>query len=295
MDIIGLLQASSTTLILFTGILGLMIGSFLNVVIHRLPKMMEQEWGDQCREFLEIEDTDEKATTSTPYNLATPGSSCPQCKYPIAAYDNIPVISYLLLRGKCRHCKSSISLRYPTVEAITAILSAVVAWKFGFTWDMGAALLLTWCLVALSMIDFDTQLLPDDITLPLLWIGLGLSLFSIFTDMQSSIIGGMAGYLSLWSIYHVFRLITGKEGMGYGDFKLFAVFGAWLGWQCLPVVILLSSLVGAIVGISLILFLGRDKNIPIPFGPYIAAAGWIYLIWGSSITAAYFQFFTIPV
>ncbi len=293
MNIIDLLQVNPTALMLFTGVLGLLFGSFLNVVIHRLPKMMEQEWGEQCREFLELEDTDKEKTKHKSYNLITPRSSCPQCQTPIAGYDNIPVISYLLLLGKCRHCKKHIAPRYPIIEMVTAALSVIVAWKFGFTWAMGAALILTWCLIALSMIDFDTQLLPDNITLPLLWLGLGLSLFALFTDMQSSIIGALAGYLSLWSIYHLFRLVTGKEGMGYGDFKLFAVFGAWLGWQCLPVIILLSSVVGAVVGLSLIAFKGRDKNTPIPFGPYIAAAGWIYLIWGADITHAYIQFFAI--
>lgn len=288
---IDLLQASPSALMLSTGVLGLLVGSFLNVVIHRLPKMMEQDWGAQCREFLQLEDTKLKKPKDNQYNLITPRSNCTQCQNPIAAYDNIPVLSYLFLMGQCRHCKTPISLRYPIIEIITGALSVMVAWQFGLTWAMGAALILTWCLIALSMIDFDTQLLPDDITLPLLWLGLGLSLFAVFTDMQSSIIGAMVGYLSLWSIYHIFRLVTGKEGMGYGDFKLFAVFGAWLGWQCLPIVILLSSLVGAIVGLSLIAFKGRDKNIPIPFGPYIAAAGWIYLIWGSDISHAYFQFF----
>ncbi|NOY73512.1 MAG: prepilin peptidase [Gammaproteobacteria bacterium] len=292
MNIINLLQASPSALMLSTGVLGLLVGSFLNVVIHRLPKMMEQDWGAQCREFLQLEDTGLKESKDNPYNLITPCSNCTQCQNPIAAYDNIPVLSYLFLRGKCRHCKTPISLRYPMIEILTAIFSVMVAWEFGLTWAMGAALILTWCLIALSMIDFDTQLLPDNITLPLLWLGLGLSLFSIFTDMQSSIIGAMAGYLSLWSIYHIFRLITGKEGMGYGDFKLFAVLGAWLGWQCLPIVILLSSLVGAVVGLSMIVLQGRDKNTPIPFGPYIAIAGWIYLIWGNEINHAYFQFFS---
>ncbi len=288
---IDLLQASPSALMLSTGVLGLLVGSFLNVVIHRLPKMMEQDWGAQCREFLHLEDTGLKESKDNQYNLITPRSNCTRCQNPIAAYDNIPILSYLFLMGKCRYCKTPISLRYPIIEIITGILSVMVAWKFGLTWAMGAALILTWCLIALSMIDFDTQLLPDNITLPLLWLGLGLSLFSVFTDMQSSIIGAMAGYLSLWSIYHIFRLVTGKEGMGYGDFKLFAVFGAWLGWQCLPIVILLSSLVGAIVGLSMIIFQGRDKNTPIPFGPYIAIAGWIYLIWGNEISHAYFQFF----
>jgi len=270
-----------------------MIGSFLNVVIHRLPIMMERTWQQQCEEFLSEDKDDEKQTpakTPEKFNLIMPGSKCPHCGHHIGPLENIPVISYLILRGKCSSCGQRISVRYPIVEAVTAILSVIVAWQFGFSWQTAAGLALTWALVALTMIDFDKQLLPDDITLPFLWIGLILAMNGIFTDTHSSIIGAMAGYLSLWSFYWIFKILTGKEGMGYGDFKLLAALGAWFGWQLLPVIILLSSFVGAVVGVSLILFLGRDKNIPIPFGPYIATAGWIAMLWGQDITNTYLRF-----
>lgn len=283
MNLIDYLQASPTVFIVIAGILGLLVGSFLNVVIHRLPIMMEHQWRAECAEFL--------GTGGAPpqerFDLAAPRSHCPHCGHAITALENIPVVSYLVLRGKCSSCAARISARYPIIEAFTAVLSVAVAWRFGFGWATGAALLLTWALVALSVIDFDHHLLPDSITLPFLWGGLALSLFNVFASSYASIIGAMAGYLSLWSVYMAFKLLTGREGMGYGDFKLLAMFGAWLGWQALPVVILLSSLVGAVVGISLVLLRGRDKNIPIPFGPYLAAAGWITLMWGEQITRAY--------
>jgi leader peptidase (prepilin peptidase)/N-methyltransferase len=224
-----------------------------------------------------------------------PRSACPKCGAPITALQNVPVISYLFLRGKCANCSAKISVRYPIVEFVTALLSAAVAWKFGFTWFTFAALLLTWTLIALTVIDFDTQLLPDNITLPLVWLGLLISLgttipeLKLPIDTRSSIIGAVVGYLSLWSVFHLFKWITGKEGMGYGDFKLFAALGAWLGWQMLPLIILLSAFTGAVVGISLIVFRGRDKNIPIPFGPYLAAAGWIALMWGTTLTESYLR------
>jgi len=279
-------------------ILGLLIGSFLNVVILRLPEMMQREWRSQCQEFLasDVAVAPEKpgGPAQARFDLIFPASHCPQCNHPISPRDNIPVMSYLLLRGKCRHCGARISPRYPLIEALTGLLSAAVAWKFGFGWAAAAALLFTWSLVALTFIDFDTQLLPDSITLPLVWIGLLLSLPGVFVDAHSSILGAAVGYLSLWSIYHLFRILTGKEGMGYGDFKLFAAFGAWLGWQSLPLIILLSSLVGAVVGIALIVLRGRDKNIPIPFGPYLAGAGWIYLMWGEVLVSGYYRHMGIP-
>jgi leader peptidase (prepilin peptidase)/N-methyltransferase len=302
MDMLHVLQTNSGFFLVVTGILGLLIGSFLNVVIHRLPVMMEKSWRQQCEDFLADNSppndqadrtTSAKATAdnqSAKYNLVTPRSNCPHCGHQITALENIPVFSYVILKGKCSACGHRISLRYPIIEAVTAILSLIVAWKFGFSWQTAAALPLTWALIALTMIDFDKQLLPDDITLPLMWLGLVLAMFGIFTDAHASIIGAAAGYLSLWSFYWIFKWLTKKEGMGYGDFKLFAALGAWFGWQLLPVIILLSSLVGAVVGISLILFLGRDKNVPIPFGPYIAAAGWIAMIWGHDITRAYLRF-----
>lgn len=272
---------------LVVALFGLVLGSFLNVVIHRLPIMMEKTWRRECQEFLGLSEPD---TVSEPtYNLLFPGSQCPHCQHSIRAYENIPVLSYLLLGGKCSACKAPISPRYPLIELTTALLSAVVAWKLGPSWQTVAALLLTWSLVCLSVIDMDRHLLPDSITLPLLWLGLFTSLFDVFVDSQSSIAGAMAGYLSLWSVFHLFKLLTGKEGMGYGDFKLLAAFGAWLGWQSLLLIVLLSSLVGAVVGIAMILLLKRDRAVPIPFGPFLAVAGWIALLWGHEITATYFQ------
>lgn len=296
MDLLHLLQSNMGLFLTVTGILGLIVGSFLNVVIHRLPIMMEHSWRQQCEDFLaEHKDASPpgqqgEAKTEKKFNLIMPGSQCPHCGHHISALENIPVISYLLLKGKCSSCGQAISVRYPLIEVVSAILSIMVAWQFGFSWQTAAALALTWALIVLTMIDFDKQLLPDNITLPFMWGGLLLAMFGIFTDTHSSLIGAAAGYLSLWSFYWIFKLLTRKEGMGYGDFKLLAALGAWFGWQLLPVIILLSSLVGAVVGISLILFLGRDKNIPIPFGPYIAAAGWIAMLWGHDITASYLHF-----
>jgi len=265
-------------------VVGLLVGSFLNVVIYRLPVMMNTGWKKECKEYLEIEDTE---SNDEPFNLMVPLSRCPGCNSAIKPYQNIPVLSYLFLKGKCSECKIHISLRYPLIEAFTGIASAIVAWHFGYTVEMLFALLLTWCLISLSFIDIDHQLLPDSITLPMLWLGLFLSLFSVYSDSHSSIIGAIAGYLSLWSVYQLFRLATGKEGMGYGDFKLLSLFGAWLGWQYLPLIILLSSLVGAIIGISMILITKKDHRIPIPFGPYLAMAGWLALLWGDQINALY--------
>lgn len=293
-DLIALLQSNATALVFITGLLGLLIGSFLNVVIYRLPIMLRHGWKQQCDEFLgELERPDTPAPVDTQsdaqekFNLVSPRSSCPHCGHKITALENVPIFSYLTLKGRCSKCKTRISPRYPIIELVTAILSALVAWRFGYGTVMVAALFLTWALVCLTMIDFDHKLLPDDITLPYMWAGIVLAFYGVFTDLQSSVIGALAGYLSLWSFYWIFKLLTKKEGMGYGDFKLFAALGAWLGYQMLLPIILLSSLVGAIVGISLILFLGRDRNIPIPFGPYIAAAGWIALMWGWDIIATY--------
>lgn len=282
-NVFGAAVDSSTSLASIAVLLGLVVGSFLNVVIYRLPVMLNRSWQSQCAELT----GGEAAADQDTFNLAVPGSTCPHCGHRIRAWENIPVISYLLQRGRCTACGEHISLRYPIIEAVTALLTAAVALHFGFGWQALAAMVLTWGLIALTMIDFDHQLLPDDITLPLLWLGLLLSLFGVFVDAPTALIGAMAGYLSLWSVYHVFRLLTGKEGMGYGDFKLLAVLGAWLGWQMLPLIILLSSLVGAVVGITLILVRGHDRNIPIPFGPYLAAAGWLTLLWGQELTALY--------
>jgi leader peptidase (prepilin peptidase)/N-methyltransferase len=266
------------------GLLGLCVGSFLNVVIHRLPKMMEQDWLAQCAELRGEAAPDQGEALS----LAKPRSRCPGCGHQITALENIPLLSYLLiLKGKCSGCGTRISPRYPVIELMTGLLSAYAAWHFGPTIQTIGALALLWALIALSAIDLDTQLLPDSITLPLLWLGLAFNLWSAFADLPTAVIGAMAGYLSLWSVFWLFKLATGKEGMGYGDFKLLAALGAWLGWQMLPAIILLSSIVGAIVGIALIVAARRGRNVPIPFGPYLAAAGVIALFWGQRITQGY--------
>lgn len=268
------------------GIIGLLVGSFLNVLIYRLPIMMRRDWRNECADYLQLE-LDDIDNIEKPFNLVLPLSRCSQCKTPIKPYQNVPVISYVLLRGCCGQCRHPISIRYPVIEVLTMVLSIAVAWQLGYSLQTVFALLLTWALIALSFIDVDQQLLPDSITLPMLWLGLLLSVFNIFIDAPTSIIGACAGYLILWLVYHLFKLATGKEGMGYGDFKLLALFGAWLGWQTLPMIILLSSLVGAIIGTAMIIFGNRDRNTPIPFGPYLAAAGWIALLWGKPINQLY--------
>jgi leader peptidase (prepilin peptidase)/N-methyltransferase len=279
-----LLQTSPLAFALLAGLLGLMVGSFLNVVIHRLPKMMERDWHAQCAEL-----NGQPATPSPRYNLVVPRSACPHCGHAITAFENIPVLSYLFLKGKCKGCGAAISLRYPIVETVSGILSAYAAWHFGFGAAGIAAIVFVWALIALTFIDFDTQLLPDDITLPLLWLGLLLNLNGVFTQLPNAVIGAVVGYLSLWTVYWAFKLTTGKEGMGYGDFKLLAAIGAWFGWTMLPLVILLSSLVGAVVGIALIVFAKHGRNIPIPFGPYLAGGGVIALFWGQTLTQSYLQ------
>ncbi len=279
--------------------MGLLVGSFLNVVIHRLPKMMEHEWRTQCAEFHEQDKSmvapfkGENTKVST-YNLHTPRSACPHCKHQITALENIPLISYLVLRGKCSKCRSAISMRYPVVEAVSGILSAYAAWHFGFGFAAVAAILFVWALLALTFIDFDTQLLPDDITLPLLWLGIIFNMFETFTSLNNAVAGAIVGYLVLWSVYWLFKLATGKEGMGYGDFKLLAAIGAWLGWTLLPLVIMLSSVVGAVVGITLIIATRRGRNIPIPFGPYLAGGGLIALFWGQQLTQSYLNLLAMP-
>lgn len=266
-------------------VLSLCVGSFLNVVAYRLPIMMKRQVEVDYHDILEKEQPEHK-----PFNLMVPASACPSCKTPIKPWQNIPVISYLWLKGKCASCQSKISPRYPIVELATGLLGLLVAYQFGATLQTAFMLVFTYFLVALTLIDLDEYLLPDDLTLPLIWIGLLANTFSAFTTLENAVFGAMAGYLSLWSIYWLFMLLTGKEGMGYGDFKLLAAIGALLGWEALPLVILLSSAVGAVVGISLMVILGRDKNIPIPFGPYLAAAGFIAALWGDQIITAYFQF-----
>jgi leader peptidase (prepilin peptidase)/N-methyltransferase len=268
-------------LIVAAGVLGLVVGSFLNVVIHRLPRMMENEWRAQCAEL-----EGREVAASGPYNLLVPRSQCPACRAPVRARDNIPVVSWFVLNGKCARCGARISPRYPIVEALTGVLSAAVAWKFGWGWATAAALAFTWVLIALTFIDADTTLLPDSLTLPLLWLGLLVNLLGLMpgVTVRDAVLGAMIGYLVLWSIYWGFKLLTRKEGMGYGDFKLLAALGAWMGWKSLLPVLLLSSVVGALVGIVLIVLARRGREVPIPFGPYLAAAGFIVLLAGDRLT-----------
>lgn len=286
MQAIDFLAGNLPAFVLCVLILGLLIGSFLNVVIYRLPKMMQRDWRAQAREILELP-ADSKAE---PFNLILPYSTCLHCSHQIKARENIPVISYLFLRGKCSSCKARISKRYPLVELACGVLSAYVAYHFGFGWQVAAALVLSWGLLAMSLIDVDHQLLPDDLVLPLLWLGLIVNTFGLFASLEDALWGAVAGYLSLWSVYWLFKLLTGKEGMGYGDFKLLAMLGAWGGWQILPLTILLSSLVGAVLGVIMLRLRNKETSTPIPFGPYLAIAGWIALLWGDQITATYLQF-----
>ncbi|WP_305977114.1 prepilin peptidase [Rheinheimera baltica] len=282
------LQEYQTLFISLVIIFSLMIGSFLNVVVYRLPKMMENDWQQEYQAYFNADQTQPEAGK---FNLAVPRSACPSCNAQLKARDNIPVLSWLLLGGKCRNCSAPISKRYPAVETLTAVMSGVVAWQLGFGVPALLLIVITWALIALTFIDIDRMLLPDQLTLPLLWLVLVFSLSdSAFVNPSQAIIGAAAGYLSLWSVYWLFKLLTGKEGMGYGDFKLMAVFGALLGWQQLPLIILLSSCVGAVVGITLLSVQGKDKATPIPFGPYIAAAGWIAMLWGEQLTNAYLRY-----
>lgn len=272
--------------ITIAAVLGLLVGSFLNVVILRLPERMAAGWRREAREVLELE-TD---ATPLPPGIVREPSHCPHCKHPLSARDNIPLIGWLLLRGRCRYCKASISIQYPLVELLSGVLSAIIVWKFGPTWMALAGLMFTWMLIAMAGIDFRTQLLPDQLTFPLLWLGLLLSLLPMFVAAPSAIIGAAAGYLSLWSVYWLFKLITGKEGMGYGDFKLLAALGAWMGPVSLLPVILLSSLIGALIGGTLIALRRHERELPMPFGPFIAAAGWVWLVAGDGLLQGYMQF-----
>ncbi len=269
--------------LLMAGMLGAMVGSFLNVVVYRLPRMLERRWHEDCAQLSDVGARPPAVT----YNLAVPGSACPHCGHAIRWYDNIPVVSYLLLRRRCRDCGVAISARYPLVEALCAGLTMYAVWHFGLSASALAAMLLLWGLVALTFIDYDTQLLPDDITLPLVWLGLLWNMQGGFVPLADAVLGAVAGYLLLWSVYHGFRLLTGKEGMGYGDFKLLAALGAWLGWLSLPLIVLASSVVGAVIGIGLVVVAGHDRAHPIPFGPYLALGGIIALFWGEPIMRAY--------
>jgi len=292
MSINSFMQTNPAIFILVAGLLGLIVGSFLNVVIHRLPKMMEAEWRSQCIEMMGTQGP--PPLPSQTYTLAYPASHCPQCGHRLKVRDNIPVLSYLWLKGKCRYCHQVISARYPLVEILSGVMTAVVAWHFGWSPQAVFGAVLTWALLCLSFIDFDTHYLPDVITLPFLWLGLGCNLFGIFATLESSVTGAMSGYLSLWIIYQGFKLATGKEGMGYGDFKLAALFGAWLGWQMLPAVIIVAAFMGSLVGIALMTLLRRDKDVPLPFGPYLSVAGWFTLLWGQEITDLYLGWIGMP-
>jgi leader peptidase (prepilin peptidase)/N-methyltransferase len=280
--LIELLGQHAALWAVLSGLLGLMLGSFINVVVHRLPVMMQREWQSQCAEL-----RGEMSPDQTPYNLLLPASACPACGHGIRWYENVPVLSWLLLRGKCSSCGVAISSRYPIVEALTGIITAYAAWYFGFSWQAAGAFVLIWSLIALTFIDLDTYYLPDNITLPLLWLGLLANINGAFVSLNSAVIGAIAGYLVLWTVYQLFRLLTGKEGMGFGDFKLNAALGAWLGWTMLPLIILLSSLIGAMIGIGMIVLGGHDRAKPIPFGPYLAVAGVVALFWGKSLLAFY--------
>jgi leader peptidase (prepilin peptidase)/N-methyltransferase len=280
------LAVSPLALVIASGVLGLLVGSFLNVVIYRLPKMMDRDWKAQAREVLGLPAEPEGPR----FDLILPHSSCPHCGHKIRPWQNLPVISYLLLGGRCSNCKSPISKRYPMVELACGVLSAYIAWHFGYGWQTAAMLVLTWGLLAMSMIDVDHQLLPDSLVMPLLWLGLIVNAFGLFTTLGDALWGAVAGYLLLWTVFWLFKLVTGKEGMGYGDFKLLAMLGAWGGWQILPLTILMSSLVGAVLGLILMRVRKVEAGAPMPFGPYLAIAGWIALLWGGQITDSYLQF-----
>ncbi len=286
MDIIEFWHSYTLAFTLTVAILGLLMGSFLNVVVYRLPKMMMRDWRNQAREVLEMPE----ASSDGAFNLILPNSRCPHCNHEIKPWENIPLLSWLLLRGKCSACKQPISVRYPLIELACALLSALIAWHYGVSWETLAMLVLTWGLLAMSLIDADHQLLPDTLVLPLLWLGLILNSFGLFASLSDALWGAVMGYMSLWLVFWLFKLITGKDGMGYGDFKLLAMLGAWGGWQILPLTILLSSLVGAVLGMIMLRVQRNSLSQPIPFGPYLALAGWIALIWGDEITSRYLQY-----
>ncbi len=303
MILLNALSASPGLLITSCLILGLVVGSFLNVVIYRLPIMLEREWREQCEELAGAKPPDGREVhparvASERFNLIVPRSVCPACGAPIAAIHNIPILSYLLLRGRCAACGAAISARYPIVEGLSGVLSALIAWKLGFGWPALAGLAFTWFLIALAFIDIDHQLLPDNLTLPLVWLGLVASLWlpptagaAVPVDLRSSLIGAVAGYLSLWTVYHLFRLATGKEGMGHGDFKLFAALGTWLGWQLLLPTILAAAAVGAVAGTVMLAIKGRGRGTPIPFGPFLAGAGWLMVLFGHELVVRYLGLF----
>jgi len=281
-----LLLTTPWLLITAATVFGLLVGSFLNVVIHRLPRMLEQGWRAECAEL-----NGTPLPAGEPYNLVVPRSRCPHCGHPVRAIENVPVLSYLALRGRCSQCKAAISPRYPVVECLAGALAGYVAWRYGASAAAAGAMLFAWTMIALAFIDLDTFYLPDNLTLPLLWVGLLFNIGATFTDLTSAVIGAAAGYVVLWAVFWAYKLATGKEGMGYGDFKLLAAIGAWLGWKMLPLVILLSSFVGAVIGIGLIVLARRGRNVPIPFGPYLALAGLIALFYGERLNRQYLDLF----
>jgi len=286
MPLTELLTLYPLTFVVSALVLGLIVGSFINVLVWRLPKMLERDWQAQARDVLGLE----PEPAAAPYNLLLPHSQCPHCAQPIRPWENIPLLSYLWLRGRCAHCKVTISPRYPLTELACGLLSAFIAWHLGFGWPACLLIVLTWGLLAMSLIDTEHQLLPDVLVLPLLWLGLIINSFGLFVSLHDALWGAVAGYMALWSVFWLFKLITGKDGIGHGDFKLLALLGAWGGWQILPLTILLSSLVGAVVGVILLKLRDQKTSTPIPFGPYLAIAGWIALLWGGQITDFYWQF-----
>lgn len=293
MELLALLENNSTFFLIVVGLFSLLVGSFLNAAIYRIPIMLQQGWREECEELFGGEERDLNKETTQNFNLFVPRSQCPHCGHTITALENIPVISYLFLQGKCSSCKTKISVQYPIVELLTALISIFIAWKFGFSWATLAALIFTWTLITLSLIDAKTMLLPDNLTIPLMWLGIAVNYQHFFVDLNSSVLGAIIGYLSLWSIFHLFKLITGKEGMGYGDFKILAAIGAWGGWQILPFTIFASSFVGAIGGIIFMLLQGKKESQPIPFGPWLALAGFIGFVWRDEILNAMGSYFGI--
>ncbi|HIQ14954.1 MAG TPA: prepilin peptidase [Leucothrix sp.] len=289
MEIFNALRENPTFFLIVVGLFSLLIGSFLNAAIYRIPIMLQQSWREECEELFGGES--EQSTPKEKFNLMVPRSQCPSCGHMITALENIPVLSYLFLGGKCSSCKNKISIQYPVLEILTTLVSVFVAWNFGFGWQTLAALLFTWVLILLSMIDAKTMLLPDNLTLPLMWFGIAVNYHGLFVDLQSSVLGAMFGYLSLWSLFHLFKLITGKDGMGYGDFKILAAIGAWGGWQILPFTVFAASTLGAIIGILLIVIQRNKESQPIPFGPWLALAGFIGFIWRDEIITTMGRYF----
>ena len=294
MEMVALFRENTAFFLTVVGLFSLLVGSFLNAAIYRIPIMLQREWREECEELIGGEEVDEvEHPSGEKFNLFIPRSQCPTCGHMITAVENIPVISYLFLGGKCSSCKTKISIQYPVIELFTALLSVFIAWKLGVSWQMLAALFFTWTLITLSLIDAKTMLLPDNLTLPLMWIGIAVNYQEFFVDLQSSVLGAMIGYMSLWSLFNVFKLITGKDGMGYGDFKILAAIGAWGGWQILPFTIFVASLLGAVLGILWMLIQKQKESQPIPFGPWLALAGFIGFLWRTEITEAMASYFMI--